>query len=217
MTNFFERLFPLITLQFVHFRALRTSWLILVLLALLVTLAMTFPVVPGDPLFWIRHLWIMALLLHAALMAISIADSRRTTLVMHSMQRLRQWIRAQILATLCVELPAASILWIIFGIAQSDPFTAFYNAMAMALFLTSTSIAVFGSLQTTLLSIDAAKANRIRLVVSAPWLLVAWIFGVSAGLSAAHNQPPLAELCALAALAMSNAAFHTLLNRETRE
>lgn len=136
---------------------------------------------------------------------------------MHSMQRLRPWIRAQILAALCVELPAASILWIVFGIAKSDPYAAFYNAMAMALFLTSTSIAVFGSLQTTLLSLDAEKANRIRLVISAPWLLVAWILGVSAGLSAAHDQPPLVELCALAALALSNAAFHALLNSEGRE
>ena len=54
MPNAFQRRFPLLALQFIHFRELRTSWLILLLLVFLVTIATTYPEVSRDSAFWIR-------------------------------------------------------------------------------------------------------------------------------------------------------------------
>ena len=217
MPNAFQRRFPLLALQFIHFRELRTSWLILLLLVFLVTIATTYPEVSRDSAFWIRHIWIIALLLHAAILAISIANARRTTLIMNSMQRIRPWIRSQIAATLLIEFPFVGLVWAFFGFGNGNAFVPFFNGLAMALFLAATTISVCGSLQTTLLSLDASKSNRLRLVTSAPWLLVAWILGLSAGLNANYHHAPLVELSALAALALSNATIHAFLSRIPNE
>ena len=217
MPNAFQRRFPLLALQFIHFRELRTSWLILLLLVFLVTIATTYPEVSRDSAFWIRHIWIITLLLHAAILAISIANARRTTLIMNSMQRIRPWIRSQIAATLLIEFPFVGLVWAFFGFGNGNAFVPFFNGLAMALFLAATTISVCGSLQTTLLSLDASKSNRLRLVTSAPWLLVAWILGLSAGLNANYHHAPLVELSALAALALSNATIHAFLSRIPNE
>ena len=204
MPNAFQRRFPLLALQFIHFRELRTSWLILLLLVFLVTIATTYPEVSRDSAFWIRHIWIIALLLHAAIL-------------MNSMQRIRPWIRSQIAATLLIEFPFVGLVWAFFGFGNGNAFVPFFNGLAMALFLAATTISVCGSLQTTLLSLDASKSNRMRLVTSAPWLLVAWILGLSAGLNANYHHAPLVELSALAALALSNATIHAFLSRIPNE
>ncbi len=199
-SHFIQRYFPFAALQFAYLRARLTSWLMLLFLAFLVTVSMTYPDVSGDFGFWVRHLWRMALLLHAAALAFCIGYSRRATLIMHGMRQTRRWIRAQIGAILAAEIPVASLAWIGAGLALGDGSAAFFNAAAMALFLAATTIAVCGPLQITLLSLAPAKSSRIRIVVSAPWIAIAWFLGFSGGLRAVAGEIPGAELCALAAL-----------------
>lgn len=217
VSHFIQRYFPFAALQFAHFRARLTSWLMLLFLAFLVTLSMTYPDVSGDFGFWVRHLWRMALLLHAAALAVCVGHSRRTTLIMHGMRLTQRWIRAQIGAILAAEIPVAALAWAAAGVAQGNGSAAFFNAAAMALFFGSTTIAVCGPLQITLLSLAPAKSNRIRIVVSAPWIAIAWFLGVSGGLRAVAGEIPGIELCALAALIATQCALGVASGSENND
>lgn len=196
----------LIILQFAILWASRGIWAVIAFIMLLMLTALGF----GGWLETPAHIqfagWMLVLIHAAAMLVMMVAQNDKKYAYFAALKQAQPFQYAQMLVFTCSQVPVILIWTIGFGLISGAWRCAGGTGAVMLLFCYVCAQAIFGNLQKHLFLLSLSRRIALLIVVAGPWLVTAWILGMTSANYMMMPQKSLFE-CFLPVLGLIGLGF----------